>query len=220
MIGRRLVGRRLRRVWMLRGQRQFDRKFSVDTCEDNLSVDTCEDNREVASHANLLYGDNLRYEPASVTKLEKLFEALPIDPREYAFIDLGCGKGAAMILALERGFQAVIGIEFDRRLSAIAARNLQLARTRRLSLCTADVVNLDAAEYRFPNIPSLIFMFNPFGEDTLRAVLHNIENTFNDHPRELYVAYFYPVHREVLESSTRLVLIKKRPFRSAVYKVF
>ena len=211
MIGRRLVGRRLRRVWMLRRQRQFDRKFSVDTCEDN---------REVASHANLLYGDNLRYEPASVTKLEKLFEALPIDPREYAFIDLGCGKGAAMILALERGFQAVIGIEFDRRLSAIAARNLQLARTRRLSLCTADVVNLDAAEYRFPNIPSLIFMNNPFGEDTLRAVLHNIENTFNDHPRELYVAYFNPVHREVLESSTRLVLIKKRPFRSAVYKVF
>jgi predicted RNA methylase len=167
-----------------------------------------------------LYGDARQYAPVPFTQLYKLFKALPIDPQEYAFIDLGCGKGGALVCAAECGFRAVIGIEFDQDLSASATRNLELFRAGRPTSCTTDIVHSDAVEYQFPNVPSLIFMFNPFGENTMRAVLRNIEQSFLEHPRELYIAYFNPVERDVLESSAHLLSIRHVPSRFVTYKVF
>jgi SAM-dependent methyltransferase len=169
MIGRRLIPHQMRGSLILRKQRQYELKYGVDVGQDNS---------ELVSDPSLLYGDNLFYGTVPFTKLEKLFTALPIDPREYSFIDLGCGKGAALILAVEGRFQAVIGVEFDPELTAIASRNLERVHAVRPTSCTTDIVNSDAAKYRFPLVPSLIFMANPFGEKTMRTVLRNIEESF------------------------------------------
>ena len=212
MIGRRLIPNQMLRSLILRKQRQYELKYGVDVGQDNS---------ELVSDPSLLYGDNLPYAPVPFTQLEKLFRALPIDPREYSLIDLGCGKGAALILAVEGRFQAVIGVEFDPELTAIATRNLERVHAVRPRSCTTDIVNSDAAEYRFPLVPSLIFISNPFGEETMRTVLRNIEESFTEHPRNLYIAYYNPVEREVLKSSTRLVSMRIRrvPSRFVVYKV-
>lgn len=212
MVGRRLVPHQVRRPLMLRRQHQYEMKYGVDVGQDKS---------EVASDTNLLHGDNLGYDPIPFTQVEKLFAALPIDPREYAFIDLGCGKGVALILAVEGGFQAVIGVEFDPRLTAIATRNVERVHALLPASRTTDKVNSDAAEYQFPMVPSIIFMANPFGEKTMRAVLRNIEDSFTEHPRNLFIAYYNPVEREVLKSSPRLISMRIRqvPSRFAIYKV-
>jgi SAM-dependent methyltransferase len=211
MIGRWLIPHQLRRARDLREQREFERKYGFHIGESN---------HEVTSSANLLYGDNAGYAPVPLRQLKKLFKALPISSKEYGFIDLGCGKGAALVVAVEGEFQAVIGIEVDRELAASASQHIQRICAGRLPPCAADIVHSDAAAYQFPDIPSIIFMFNPFGEVTMRAVLRNIDNSLIDHPRELYVAYFNPVLRNVFESSTQLVPTKIRhvPSRFVVYK--
>jgi len=210
MVSRRLIPQQLRRSLILRRQRQFETKYGVDV----------QGSREANPHGNLLYGDNNPYEPIPFTQLKRLFKALPIDAREYSFIDLGCGKGAALVLAVEQGFRSAVGVEFDEDLAACAARNLQHVCAGRLPSCTVDIVTTDAAQYQFPYIPSIVFIYNSFGEDTMRAVLRNIEKSLTRHPRELYIAYFNPIERTVFESSAQLVSMRNRhvPSRFIIFK--
>src|SRR5215472_14564615 len=44
----------------------------------------------------------------------------------YAFLDLGCGKGRALLLASEFNFREVIGVELNPELAATALRNVDL----------------------------------------------------------------------------------------------
>ena len=217
MIGRRLVPHRLRRALVLRGQSRFERIYGVDIGDRGVNR---EGDRLSIAQTNLLYHDNKCYQPMPFNELARLFKALPIDPQEYAFIDLGCGKGGTLVLAADRGFREVIGVEFDPQLATWATRNLQRAGERRSLSCSGDIVNSDAAEYQFPNMPSLILMFNPFGEDTMRAVLRNIEESLRVHPREFYIAYFHAVERNMLGSSPELVSVSIRhvPLRFDMFK--
>jgi hypothetical protein len=72
-----------------------------------------------------------------------------------------------------------------------------------------DVVHHDAANYELPAGPTVAFMFHPFGESTLRAVIKNIERSLEQSPRAFYVAYYNPVHREVLDESPMLRRLSK-----------
>lgn len=45
---------------------------------------------------------------------------------DYAFLDLGCGKGRALLLASEYPFRQVTGMELHPGLAAVARRNLDL----------------------------------------------------------------------------------------------
>lgn len=50
---------------------------------------------------------------------------------DYAFLDLGCGKGRIVLLASEYPFRQVTGVELHPGLAAIARRNLRLWTARR-----------------------------------------------------------------------------------------
>ena len=136
----------------------------------------------------------------------RMLHRLPIaDPAQFAFVDLGCGKGRNLILAAEHGFRPVIGVELDRRLTGIARSN---ADTFAAAAAWPDnpisVVNSDAIAYPFPPLPTVVFLFNPFGANTLRAVLGNLERSLQSRPRRLLVGYVNPMHREVLDASPAL----------------
>jgi SAM-dependent methyltransferase len=53
-----------------------------------------------------------------------LKDLLPLDT--YTFIDLGCGKGRALLVASEFPFRAIIGVELSSRLAEIARRNAEI----------------------------------------------------------------------------------------------
>jgi predicted RNA methylase len=211
MIGRRLTPHQLHRSMTLGKERHFESAYGIDVREGVAPQ---------RSRARSTYGDSANYKPVPLAQLEKLFDALPIDPAQHAFIDLGCGMGAALVCALERGFAEVIGVELDPELAGCAQQNLKRVHDYLRPEARADVVIADAVEYRFPDTPSLIFMYNPFGQDTMRAVLANVEKSLARNPRELYIAYFNPVQRDVLESSAALSSIRYQnvPSRFVVYK--
>ena len=64
----------------------------------------------------------------------------------------------------------------------------------------------DAATYDFPPVPLVVFLFNPFGADTLSVVAANLARSLTEEPRHVVVAYFNPVHRAVLEDTAGLSL--------------
>jgi len=91
----------------------------------------------------------------------------------YSFVDVGAGKGRALLLAAELPFRKVIGVEISDELSRIAQRNV--ARWSRAGRPKARirVVQQDAAKFRWPRTPLLVYLYNPF---ECSLVAHMAEN--------------------------------------------
>jgi SAM-dependent methyltransferase len=108
--------------------------------------------------------------------------------KKYTFIDLGSGKGRALILAALNNFRRVIGVEFAKELHEVAKEN-----TARLSHII-ELVNADATTFEFPNEPLIVYMFNPFGSVIVRKVADNLLASWKANPRPIQVVYSNPVH--------------------------
>ena len=116
----------------------------------------------------------------------RILRVADLDPSSTTFVDLGCGKGRVLIMAAQTGFSCVIGVEFDEELVADARRN---TRSRDI-----EVLRMDARQFIFPHDRLLVFMFNPFGTQTLRAVLRSLEASLAEAPRQVTLVYLNPVH--------------------------
>jgi predicted RNA methylase len=104
-------------------------------------------------------------------------------PRD-AFIDLGCGKGRALILAYQAGFRDLIGVEISPSLARAALRN-----TRKLGIA-ASIVESDVADFDLPDRDLVAFMYNPFGPPTMQAVLEKLRS----HRHSIHLIYINPQH--------------------------
>jgi SAM-dependent methyltransferase len=92
-------------------------------------------------------------------------DTLPVAARRltaYSFVDLGAGKGRALLLAAEMPFRKVIGVELNAKLARIAEQNV--ARWSRVARPRSKirVIQKDAAEFQWPRTPLLVFLYNPF----------------------------------------------------------
>lgn len=128
----------------------------------------------------------VHYRPVAEHVFARCMEKLPLHPKDYTFIDLGSGKGRALILAKEAGFRRIIGVEFSPRLCQDAKKNLQAIGTQ------AEVVCKSAALYDFPEEPSVIFLYNPFVRDVMQRVLDRI------HP-DGYIVYVNPRCKDLFQ---------------------
>jgi SAM-dependent methyltransferase len=205
----RWVSRRALRPLYDRQLRRFDRRYAVDTMPD----------RGHTSAGELLHNDAFPYERLTTKELRQGIRALPIDPREFTFVDLGCGKGGALLVALELGYKSCIGVEFDRSIAAVARRNLEVFATR-VGTQSMDyvIVEGDAAAYTLPDTPCVVYLFNPFGLATMKDVLANVGASFAKSPRKIIVAYCNPVYREVFDDCAFLQRTRGTSLRWAVYE--
>ncbi|MET8308631.1 class I SAM-dependent methyltransferase [Micromonospora sp. NPDC005173] len=206
---------RLALLWVIEGtlrpaknirQRRFDRSLCIVTTGRIAVTDAM---RSAATHP-----DSTRYESMSPQQIKTLLRRLPIDsPAHFTFLDLGSGKGLPLVLAASYGFPRVLGVELDGGLVEMSRANVRSFETR--SPTHAGVIGVtqgDAANVVLPPGPTVLFLFNPFGEATLRIVVDNIERSLKVSPRPFFVAYYNPVHREVLDErpSLRRVLSTTR----------
>jgi hypothetical protein len=150
------------------------------------------------------------YEPSDLRLFQAMLPRVPVDPAEYSFIDLGAGRGAAVVFAAEHGFRRSIGVELSEQLTEDARRNVRRLMTRRPEVARRmEVLNLDARDYEFPAEPSVLYLYNPFGPQTLKAVLYNLEASLRAAPRPVYVLYVNPVLDEVFAGFPALRLIHR-----------
>jgi SAM-dependent methyltransferase len=126
----------------------------------------------------------VRYQPVSTESFNGCMSLLPPVALGFTFIDLGCGKGRALVLARKRGFCRVIGVEFAPALASVARRNVP----------EAEITIADAAAFNFPDCPLVVFLYNPFGSEVLEQVADHLST------RRGFVAYVNPVHDNVLAS--------------------
>src|SRR5882672_929842 len=58
----------------------------------------------------------------------RLVDSLAIDVGRFVFVDYGCGKGRVLVLAAERPFLRVEGVELSDDMHRVAVRNVARAR--------------------------------------------------------------------------------------------
>lgn len=156
------------------------------------------------------------YEPIQIPVFRAIMNAVQIDPRRYSFIDFGCGKGRALVLAAEHGFKRMIGIEFASSLYELAAHNIAVYRSRNGHAPQIDLHHTDAAQFEIPDEDAMLFFYNPFGREVLAQVCRNMENAYRSRPRSFIIAYRNPVHSQVFDSADFL----KRDVRNDAFAIY
>jgi SAM-dependent methyltransferase len=110
---------------------------------------------------------------------------------EFAFIDFGCGKGRAVLLAAaEFDFDRVIGVEHSAELAAVAASNVSAWRGPRRSR-RVEAVCADALTFPMPPQPYVLYLFGPFGGDSVLVgrMLDHLTKDLRANPRRAYIVY-------------------------------
>ena len=136
-------------------------------------------------------GDGEIYVPARVANGRAAIADAPVRDRSaYTFVDLGSGKGRMLFVAAEMGFRRCVGVEFSRSLDAQATENI--GRFRRPLGTRIESVLADAAEFEFPAGNLVIYLFNPFGAETMGRVMGNLARSMVEAPRHVVVVLLWP----------------------------
>lgn len=153
---------------------------------------------------------NTVYYAITPSTLAQCLSHLPFQLDNFTFIDLGCGKGRAVMVAAEFPFLHLTGVELTPDLSRIAQANIATnpAWSNRIS-----IVNQDAVDFAFPDTPLVIFLYHPFFAPVLRRVLASLERQLRRNPRETYILYAdNPRFTDVLQDFPFLRELSETPY--------
>ena len=131
------------------------------------------------------------YQVVNYPSLDAVFAHRPIDSNRDVFIDYGCGKGRAVVVAATHPFRRVIGVEFAPTLAELARTNV-VAATPHLKCNDVEIVTENAMSYVVPDDVNVLFLFNPFSKHVMDAVLQRIHESLSRQPRQLDVFYLQP----------------------------
>jgi SAM-dependent methyltransferase len=104
--------------------------------------------------------DAAPYGPTRSQVIEAAIRGLDIDRSKYTFIDFGCGKGRAVLIASTLGFARCIGVEFSPNLAGIAVENAR--RFAEHSSCECSIVCTNVLDYEVPETNVVTYFYEPF----------------------------------------------------------
>jgi SAM-dependent methyltransferase len=126
------------------------------------------------------------------------------------FVDLGSGKGKALLIAARLPYRRVVGVEIDSELAESAQSNLARG-TRRSRAGLVEQAIADILDWPIPADATTIFMFNPFFGETFRAVMERVFDSYDRNPRDLHIVYAFPWEHNWLVGTGRVVVESVRP---------
>jgi hypothetical protein len=189
------------------GDTDYDFDHNVDTTWATLSFRTRL--RELISGA--------QYQASEPGLFHEILRAVPVSPQVFTFIDLGSGKGRTLLMASDCAFRRIIGVELLDELHHIAWKNIAGYHSEQQKCFNIETYCADARNFQFPPEPLVLYLFNPFPDYVLRAVLENLRGSVRSHPREIYVIYHNLVHEDIFKSQPWLRELH-RTYQFAIYR--
>jgi SAM-dependent methyltransferase len=145
------------------------------------------------------------YVPSSASVIYDVLGAIPLKPKKFVFVDMGSGKGRALLVASEFPYAKIVGIELSDHLHQIAAENVKRFAPPSQQCANFELRCMNVVDYAFGDEPVVLFLFDPFGREVLEKVIANLEASLSATPREAYVVYVCPQFDDVLQRSTVLI---------------
>lgn len=177
------------------GVHPFDRQNGTDT-SGFVSVDELPADAPARDQAN----------PYAGSQPGVLRQALGCVPSidTCTFVDLGCGKGRAVLVASEFSFKDICGVELSADLAGIARKNVAIVSSRHPQRTPVRIVVADAAAFSFPAGNLVLFLYNPFGAELMAQVVHSVEAAMAAENRSVYVIYYNPINGHCFDASPLL----------------
>jgi len=177
----------------------YDARFNIRTRSDDFSP---------------AFRDDEGYDPISYPALEYIRKRVGFVPGEV-FVDIGCGRGRAVcVFSRMDAVARCIGIEYHSGHAQIARHN---AERLRASIAAIDIINGDASEQDYDGT-TFIFMYNPFGEATMRKTMNCIAESLRRDPRPLRILYVNPKYDNVLEDQPWLARVASLQIPNRIHR--
>ncbi len=196
----------MRRLWRAFSpsawsERRFDSSFSVTTSGRIGQYDLKVEEPALLAHA-------VEYRPTPVGDFVDILRGLKLDFDGWTFVDLGAGKGRALLLASLFPFAEVVGVEFAADLVEEARRNIATYRNPRQMCRNLRVVCQDAAVCSLPAGNVLVYLNNPFRGPVMQRVVANIDASIRGSSRDLYVVYWNPFCSVAFDACPSLEVVR------------
>ena len=122
------------------------------------------------------------------------------------FLDVGAGKGRAVMLASQHPFLRVEGIELNESLAAVAQTNLEgwAQNPHAGALAPLQLHVADATRHPLPLEPTLAYLFHPFEARLLRRFVRHVEASLRAYPRPFDLVYVNAEHDSLLDRQPTL----------------
>ena len=169
----------------------LDRAYGVET-QAHLPAYLSRTGEEADAHL-------IPYAGCVASALRRVLKSLPAMDG-WSFLDLGCGKGRALIVASEAPFGQVIGVELLPELVEVARRNARRIRSAHPERPPITVRQGDASRPSWPGGAVVVFLYHPF-DDALVQVLKAHILACAEKP--VFVIYENPVHGRVFDEDLR-----------------
>jgi SAM-dependent methyltransferase len=166
---------------------EFDSRFGTDT-----SSPTFEKNQKTDVHF---------YVPTTASIIYQSLRSLNLDPDRFVFVDLGSGKGRAVLIASEFPYKKIVGVELSEHLHKVAGKNIELYRPDNQACKAFDLRCMNALDYSFEEEPLVLFLFDPFGREVLQQVVDKLQLSLASAPRPAHIVYVYPQYEDVLQNA-------------------
>jgi hypothetical protein len=101
----------------------------------------------------------------------------------------------------------VIGVEISPRLADFA-QTLVAAHRHEYRCQSVEIVVCDATTYQVPDDVTIAYLYDPFFGKTLDAVLRNLIDSIDSHPRRLRLIYVRPTGGAQVLATGRFRLVK------------
>jgi len=170
---------RARRELRLGLDRTVDWFYSIDTVVSTQLHHATESSRFGDAHVN---------GPVSYWILRSYLACKNLRPEEV-FYDIGCGHGRVLCMVARHRVSKCIGIELSTEFAAKARANAAALRGR---VSPIEIRVGDAAEMDYTDSTTFYFG-DPFGAETMRAVLKRIGGTISVKPRAVRCIFVLPV---------------------------
>ena len=174
----------------------FDAQFGTDTAEEVWPWEL----PSVGKYRR----DMHVYQTLAASTINNIIGELPIAHDRFTFIDLGSGKGRALLVASIYPFRKIVGVEVADELHQIALKNIDTYaaanKSQSIQKCQSIVaVRGDATQYEFPQGPLVVFMYSPFGKATLTKVIDGLGRSYDAEPRKIILVYANPQFDSILQ---------------------
>ena len=108
-------------------------------------------------------------------------------------LDIGCGKGAAMIMFNSFGYNAVDGLEYLEDLACCARQNLKKMNMKSI------IFQEDATQFERYSEYDIFYLYDPFRGETFRKVISKIEDSYKKKKRRIILVYANPWENYIVQ---------------------
>ena len=184
----------------LNEDRAFDLKYGTDTAG-IIRAGSMDIPNELQQHVQ-------RYQGITAKTFNSLLSHLSIDFSKFVFIDIGSGKGRALLLASAFPFRRIIGVELSSALTEVARANIRTYRDPLQKCQDIECICSDATGFHIPLDDTVFYLFNPFDGSIMQKFVNNLEQSLQQQPRDVILVYHVALHPEALDRSGHLQKIK------------